>query len=1070
MEGKGQSIILFNKLQPPEIKTKTLRRRRLLRMISKNLDKKVILLCAGAGYGKTTLLSHFLSENKIHAVYYHLERTDAEPGVFFSYLIAGIRRVNPAFGSKLQGLRHLFHFPQRYLEIIAGTFLNEIDENVRGDIYIILEDYHALQPSGLIDKILDYFFKHMPSNLHFIISSRSDPGISFTQMTARDEFLELGIEQLKFTKEEIRLLFEKMYSIHLKRRELEWVEKYSEGWPVSLRLMLQSTHYLEGIRSSDHTRIVIGNFLQSQASLFNYFAQEIFFQEGPSMRDFLLDCSVFEWLSPGLCAAVTGRRNTARLLSDLTKRNAFVVKIPEHGYRFHNLFRDFLYSKLTDDKRRKELCLRAGDYFAAQEKYDEALGLFARAKAYTKMISIMQKIGANFIAQGRSTILCNYIEQIPRSIINRTPVLLVTYAQALTLAGRLEDARRICIKAYGILRKKKRAAHQLANVLYALGGIHNTLGERASAMRYYRKASDVCPRSADLTRAAILNSLGSLHNMIGGKHLGDAIGHFEKALMIAQRGEYKDIQASILNNWAWSEWKMGNLNEAHAKLSEAIPILERNFSPGCGAGFFNAAQYSLLLGHSKQAKSLLDLGIQTCSPYNDLWSLATIWKGYAMYFRKIGDLKKAKQYAHKALQSYEKLGVDRLIVSALIEMCEIDIERRDYAGAEQSVSSIWLHKKSRDDADMISVYLVISKLKRAQGKTPQAEEMLLAARQLADRYGEVLQQFLADIELSSLYHHEGNESVSHEFLIRAIEMSRQKGYDNLLLAKLRHEKWMLEVVREKDIAQSYVMGIVKKGDTGIHWIYGNMFGVPQVKVDDCLIADEAWKTIKAKKLFFYVLCHKRERVSSDILVETLWPGTSYEKGNNNLRKAMQYIREATKPTLSEKDEIIHVVRGKYQISPNVFIDVDIDEFENLSRVAKSERNVDEKLRILQNAIDLYGNGFAVGWYDTWVEEMRLSYKRIYEECLSDLAHTYYDKAMYKEAASVSEKLISLNYLTEQHHHIYMRVLAHLGRFKDLEEDYRKLKKLLRKELKTDPQPGTSDLYNALLCRKSVNNY
>ena len=416
MEGKGPSIILLNKLHPPEIKTKTLRRRRLLNMMSKNLDKKVILLCAGAGYGKTTLLSHFFLESKIPVVYYHLEKTDNEPVVFISYLVAGIRRFHPRFGRKVEGLRHLFNDPQRYLEIIMGTFLNEIVEKITDDLHVVLEDYHALHPSGAVDRIMDYICKHMPVNLHFIISSRSKLELSFLQMIARDEFLELSSEHLRFTKDEIRRLFEKIYSISLKRKDLEWVEKYSEGWPVSLRLMLQSTNYLEGIRSSDHARMVVSNFLQSQVSLFNYFAQEIFFQETRRVRDFLLDCSVFEWLSPGLCNAVTRRKNAARLLSDLTKRNAFVVRIPEHGYRFHNLFRDFLSSKLTDPKRRKKLYLRAAEYLVMHNKYDESLKFYSLANAHKKMVGVIGRIGPTFIGQGRSAALCNYIEQMPAAI------------------------------------------------------------------------------------------------------------------------------------------------------------------------------------------------------------------------------------------------------------------------------------------------------------------------------------------------------------------------------------------------------------------------------------------------------------------------------------------------------------------------------------------------------------------------------------------------------------------------------------------------------------------------------
>jgi len=1062
MEGKGLGIILLNKLQLPEIRTKTLRRQRLLNLISKNLDKKVLFLCAGAGYGKTTLLSHFFTANKIPVVYYHLEKTDAEPVVFFSYLIAGIRRLVPSFGHKVEGLRQLFNHPQRYLEIIAGTFLNEVVENITDDVYIILEDYHALHPSGSLDKIIDYLINHMPANLHFIITSRARIDISVLQMTARDEFIELGSDQLRFTKDEIRRLFENTYSISLKRGDLEWVEKYSEGWPVSLRLMLQSTNYLEGIRLSDHTRMVISNYLQSQASLFNYFAQEIFFQETPRVREFLLDCSVFEWLSPGLCDAVTGYKRTSRLLADLTRRNAFIVGIPEYGYRFHNLFRDFLYSKLTDDKRRKRLYLRAGDYFAGKHEYDDALNFFSRGNSYEKMMNIVQKVGSNFIIQGRSAALCTYIEQIPMVILDRNPHVLLMHSQALTLIGRLGDAQRSCIKAYRILRKKAKPGGLYTDVLYALGGIYNTLGKRKSAMRYFRRAIDVCPRTANLTRAAILNSLGSAHNMIGGKHLSKAIGCFKKALRLAQKSGHKDIEASILNNWAWSEWKMGNLNEAHVKLSEAIPMLERNFSPGCGAGFFNAALYSILLGYDKEAKAILDKGIQTCSPYNDIWSLGTIWKGYAMFYRKAGDLKKAAQYISKALQSYEKLGVDRLIVSAMIEMCEINIAAQDYAGAEKNITAIWERKKSRDDTDTMPVFLTTAKLRRAQNRIGQAEEMLLSAGELADKYGEILQRFLVDIELSSLYNQQGATQKSHSKLREAVEISSQKRFDALLLERLQHEKWMFEAIREQDMAKRYVGQIVRTSQVDIHWIDGFLFGVPKAKIDDELIVDQDWRTIKAKKLFFYLLMNRKEKVSSDMLIEKLWPDASNKKGSDSLRKALQHIRTVVRSSLDMQGELIASAKGSHQIEPGISVHLDTDDFERLYHRAKESHDAQAKLIVLREAIDVYGDGFATGWYEGWVEDMRLYYRRAYEECLSELAQIYYESMMYKEALGACEKLIALDFLKEEHHHSYMRVLGKMGQYKALEEDYAKLKKMLRKELKVEPRQGTLELYNTLV--------
>ncbi len=1062
MKEKGSGIILLNKLQLPEIKTRTLRRRRLLNIIARNLGKKVILLCAGAGYGKTTLLAHFFSENEIPVVYYHLERTDADPVVFFSYLIAGIRRHSPHFGNKIRRLQNLFNDPQRYTEIIAGTFLNEIVENVKEDIYIVLEDYHALQPSNQIDRIIDYVCNHMPANLHFIITSRAKLDISFLSMVTRDEYSELGIDHLKFTKDEIRRLFKRVYSISLKRKDLEWVEKYSEGWPVSLRLMLQSTNYLEGIRASDHTRMVMSTYLQSQASLFNYFAQEIFYQEKPRVRNFLLDCSVFEWLSAGLCAAVTGRKNAARLLSDLTKRNAFIVSIPEHGYHFHNLFRDFLLSKMTDMTRRRRLYIRAADYLAQKNKNDECLQYYAKANAYKKMIRVIDRIGAEFIAQGRSAALSSYIEGIPGRFRDQDPNLLLIYAQTLILAGSLEIARLNCLKAYRILRQKPGARRKHADILYALGGIYNTLGKRRSAMRYYKRALYFCPRNASLTRAAILNSLGSLHNMIGGRHLTKAVTYFDEALTIAQKSGFKEIEASILNNWAWSEWKMGNLDEAYAKLSAVMPILQKHFSPGCGAGFYNAARYSIMLGYNEKAKEVLDLGLQTCTPFNDLWSLATIWHGYAALYLETGDLEKARQFIDKSLEVYQRLGVERLIEAAKTEMCRIQIAKGDYIDAEKNISSIWARKKVRDDADSIPVYLTQAELYMEQNRLRKAEEVLQTALRLSTRYGEVFQRFSAAIELARLHHLRQDSARAAEALRDALQIARHKGYEYVVLKVLKREEWMLHMVREEDIERDYVMGLVKRSRLAIHWIQANVFGVPSINIDDQPISDNVWKTVKAKKLLFYLLLRRGERISGDLLVEKLWPKASAGKGSDSLRKAVQHIREVTKSHLGRSAELVRLQKGVYDIAPSISIWLDTEEFEGLCADAARSSSDKAREQLCKRAIELYGEGIAAGWYDEWVEDLRPYYRGLYENCLHQLAGVYLHQAAYSDAESVTARLLKLNFLNERYHRLYMEILGKMGRYKEIENDFKEMVKRLKEELQGEPSKETKDLYRSLI--------
>ncbi len=984
-EGR-QNLIIFSKLQAPEITTKTLRRKRLLDLLSENKNKKLILLCAGAGYGKTTLLSQFILTGKISYVYYHLEKSDAEPVVFFSYLIAGIRKTVPKFGKKTERLSRFFNYPQRYLEIILGTFINEILENIKEDIYIILEDYHLLSPSDNIDRIVDYLLNHLPPCLHLIISSRILPSFSLSQLRARDEMFEFGGQHLRFTKEEIKDLFGEVYSISLKESELSWIEEHSEGWPTSLRLMLQSSNYLEGVKASGYVRRILVSYYHSQANLFNYFAQEIYNRESRETRRFLVDCSVLEWLTPELCDAIVRKKNSEEILANLTTRNSFVFLIPGIGFKFHTLFKDFLRTKLTDIDREKRIYRRAGNYYYRQNNLEEAVKLYLQANEYVKVATIIERIGFNLIQQGRSGTLCSYIEKIPKSIRVRRPLLLMNYAQALIYVGRSDEARDNYLRAVKKLKKKRGFRKKYAEALYALGGISLNQGKFNAAKRWFKKALRVSPQSARLTRASILNSIASIFTAVGGKNLREAITYLRKALQIAQKNRFKELEASILNNWAMNEFKAGNLDMAYAKLSKIVNLLTTHFSPGCGAGFYNAAKFSLLLGRPQEARSILDSGLKVCSTYNDLWSMASIWQGYALLYQELGDFKKAKQFMMKTLEVNEKLGIVEVIAPSLNEMCRINIQSGELAEAEKNLSTIWALKSMRSEAESLPFLITKAKLKIAQGMFQEAENILSKILEISRKAKQTLDLFLINIELSKVYHFQGRPHETGAALKEVLSLCRYKGYEYLLLKALETEKWMLQTIMKENIEKKYVISVVKKAKLDIHWIDAFLFGIPRVLVDDRELADEIWKTIKAKKLFFYLLLHKNEKVSQDSLIEAFWQSASFKSGSDSLRKAIQHIRHICKTNVTQKAEMILLSKGCYQLSPKMYLSLDTEEFENLVIQAKGLKEKGAQCeQYLKKAVLLYREGFAVGWYDTWTDDFRHHYQGLYEDCLGMIA-------------------------------------------------------------------------------------
>jgi DNA-binding SARP family transcriptional activator len=406
--------------------------------------------------------------------------------------------------------------------------------------------------------------------------------------------------------------------------------------------------------------------------------------------------------------------------------------------------------------------------------------------------------------------------------------------------------------------------------------------------------------------------------------------------------------------------------------------------------------------------------------------------------------------------------VERLIVAAMNELCRINIADREYASAEANVSSIWKHKKVHDDADSIPVYLTIAKLEYAQNRLDRSEEMLRVALKLAVRYGEIFQRFLASMELSKVLYQKLDLAKSFELLRAALEISRQKGYEYLLLRALQRDEWMLDAIREQDIEKSYVMGIIKKSKIDVHWIEARIFGVPSLRIDDQAVSDDAWKTLKAKKLLFYMLLQKGERTSGDLLVDKLWPGVTFHKGSDSLRKAIQHIREIAKSVGGATVELLTSAKGVYQIPANIYVYLDSDEFERLHQEAVAASSDEVKEGLFKKAIDLYGEGFAIGWYEDWIEERRRYLQGRYEECLAALAGVFSRKADYERALDSMEKLLALNFLDEQYHRQYMGILAKMDRCADIQSDFERLRETLKKEMKVDPQKETVDLYRTLV--------
>ncbi len=963
-----EGFVLLSKLQLPEINPKILYRGRLVNLLNQNMHKKFIFMCAGAGYGKTTLLTQFISEAKIPYVYYQLKKEDSDPSVFLSHLIAGIKNIYPEFGKNIYKLSQYFNLPPGMSGIVLGTLINEIINTFKYDIYVILDDYHNLEDSTTIDSIISYFLENMPKKLHLIICSRSELSIPLAKLKVTDEIFQITMDDLCFTKDEIYALFTTIYNLKLGEDEIAWLFKNSEGWPACLGLILQ-TYGTKEDEKKEFFKKIQSEYKKFAKNIFDYFAQEVFKNEPPEYQKFLIDCSLLDYLNPDVCQAVTGMDNCQRIIEEIFRRNAFVFALPDGNYRFHSLFQDFLKNRFQNEDRKKEIYHRLGDYYTDVNQ-EESLKYYILAEDYNRVVGMIELIGQRMLEQGRYKSIISAIEKLPEKLFYKNLKILKYYGEALSYLGDLTKANDILIMALRQVRKNKRLKTE---ILYALSGVLINQGNLKEAIKLLERLLRICPDRLYLLKASAMNSLGAIDNSLGGKRLIKARRLFQCAFRIAERYRLDEVKTSILNNWAMNEFKMGNIKDAYSKILSAIELLKAHFSLGCGAGFYNGARFSLLLGTINDARRILQTGLEVCKAYNDPWSMAGIWRGFGLLAIEENDLKTAREYVNKALEVYERLRVPWLIITALNELCRIELMDDNITEAERIIDKINEFKKTKEDADSISILLTEAQIKIAQNEYDEAIKVLNKAKELSQRYKLGFDLFLTELKLCSVLNSKKRTNKLNKMLFKLMDKTEKNGFDFIFLKELKRDNKLLNFIINNHIRLHYLFSILKKFKS-FHILQVSFFGNPSLKVNGKLVAEEKWQTTKAKKLFFYLLFHKTLSFTQDELIETFWPKSGLKQGYASLRKAVQHIRKA----LSDYgiDEPILVHTGSYQISPDLYIISDVDEFEGLLVEYKKAGKID-KIKY-KKLFEIYKNGFARNWYDNWAIEQFDKYERIME--------------------------------------------------------------------------------------------
>ena len=349
-------------------------RTRLINQLDRGLDRPLTLVSAPAGFGKTVLVSSWLTRCTRPSTWLALDDDIDDLSLFLPHFIAAIQTVDPTALQRTQALLTGFDLPP--VEVLAGSLINELDE-IERDFVLVLEDYHTIHALE-IHELLTALLRHPLRHMHLVLISRRDPPLPLGIWRARNMVAEVRVQDLQFFADEITVFMHKVLGFPLPDVAIAGLLKRTEGWITSLRLVALALRYTDDIDN----RLSALQGVDQNRYVADYLMSEVLAQASPEMQDFLLRTSILDRMSAPLCNAILdyGKFDTESQsnLERLEHNNLFTISLDSERrwYRYHHLLQSFLRSQLerrygSDEVMR--LYARASAWFAEQDLLEDAL-------------------------------------------------------------------------------------------------------------------------------------------------------------------------------------------------------------------------------------------------------------------------------------------------------------------------------------------------------------------------------------------------------------------------------------------------------------------------------------------------------------------------------------------------------------------------------------------------------------------------------------------------------------------------------------------------------------------------
>jgi LuxR family maltose regulon positive regulatory protein len=561
--------ILATKLYIPPPRTKVVPRPCLVERLNEGLQRRLTLISAPAGFGKTTLVSEWIVSYGRPVAWLSLDEGDGDPVRFISYLVAALQTIKAGIG---EGLVAVLQSPQPpSTESILIALINEIT-TIPDHFILVLDDYHLID-SKPVDYALTFLLAHLPPQMHLVIATREDPHLSLAQSRARGQLTELRAADLRFTPSEAAEFLNQLMGLNLSEENIAALEARTEGWIAGLQLAAIS------MQGHQDATSFIQSFTGSHHFVLDYLIEEVLQQQSESIQAFLLRTSILDRLCGPLCDAVMGSPSPSgqEILEYLERANLFIVPLDSERrwYRYHHLFGDLLRQRLGKPKEFAEFHLRASQWYEENGDMGAAFHHAIVAGDFVRAAGLAEAAWQGMEESFRTATWLGWVKKLPEEVIRARPVLCTLLGWAFANAGepeaselRLQDAEQ-CLDGSDVANE---AQLKPLPAMIALARAYNAQvqGNLVTTVKYAELALQIIPEDDFVWRAKAISTLEITHWASG--NLESAIrGIGDWMESMTQLGNYVYVVASA---YAVAELLegLGRLSEAERTYQDALQL------------------------------------------------------------------------------------------------------------------------------------------------------------------------------------------------------------------------------------------------------------------------------------------------------------------------------------------------------------------------------------------------------------------------------------------------------------------------------------------------------------------